>query len=443
MVNPPWTLEDRAAYLEGRIAVLERMARLSRLLNTTLDLSQLLDLITQAAAELTDADASAIALFDPETGQLCFETSSGPQREMVWHFVVPIDRSIAGWVFTQNQPVIVHDAQQDVRHCPLMDQVTGLKTRSLMEAPLAVRGEVLGVITAAVYRSGPSFTDRDLQTLTALAAQAAIAIHNARLFESQRRAYAALEEANAQLQEVDRLKSDFIGVITHELRTPIANLDFAFQVLERYGTLGWSADQRKQLAEIKTGIQSAERMVDNLISFATLLSNRGGLRREWIDPRQVAEDALIAVQPAARRKQIRVKPELAPGLPPLYADRARIGQAVYQLLDNAIKFTPSGGQVWVRCRTQGNHVRLEVEDTGIGIPAERLPTLWHGFAQQGDPLRRGNEGLGIGLPLAKQIVEAHGGRVDARSTEGTGSTFAFVIPLTATPEGQSPDRATA
>jgi len=441
--DPPWTLHDRLAYLEGRIAVLERMARLGRLLNSTLDLSQLLDLITQTAAELTGADGSAIALLDPETEQLRFETSSGPLRETIRHFVVPLDGSIAGWVFTHNQPVILRDAQQDARHCPLVDQVTGLETRSLMEVPLTVRGEGIGVITAANYGSDASFSDQDLQTLTTLAAQAAAAIHNARLFEGQQRAYAALEEANAQLQELDRLKSDFIGVITHELRTPIANLDFALQVLERYGTAGWSVEQREQMGELKAGIQSAERMVDNLISFATFLNNRGELRLEWVDLSEVVEDALIAAELAARQRQVDVRPDMAPALPPLYGDRARLVQAVYQLLDNAVKFTPAGGQVWVRCRTQGDHLRLEVEDTGIGIAAGRLPTLWQGFAQQGDPLLRGKDGLGIGLALVRQIVEAHRGRVDVRSKEGTGSTFAFVLPLTVSRAGQGPGGAQA
>lgn len=430
MVDPPWTPQDRIAYLEERITVLERTIRLGRLINSTLDLSRLLELITQAAVELIGTDASAIALLDPETGQLYFETASGPQREVLERFPVPLDSSIAGWVIAHNEPVIVPDAQQDARHCPLVDVATGLQTRSLMEVPLTVREEVIGIITAANYRPGLSFTTGDLHTLMALATQAATAIHNARLFEGQRRAYTALQEANAQLQELDRLKSDFIAIITHELRTPIANLDLAQQVFERLGTATWSAEQHTQMDELRAGIRSTERMIDNLIAFATFLSNRGELRLERLDLSKVAQDALVAIEPAARHKHVRLWPEIASPLPPLHGDRARLGQAVYQLLDNAVKFTPAGGQVWVRCRVQGDYLRLEVEDTGIGIPEGRLPALWQGFAQQGNPLLRGQEGLGIGLALVRQIVEAHGGQVDARSKEGSGSTFAFVLPLT-------------
>jgi signal transduction histidine kinase len=430
MADPPWTLQDRLAHLEERIAVLERTIRLGRLINSTLDLSQVLELITQAAIELIGTDASAIALLDPETGQLYFETASGPQREMLHRFPVPLDDSIAGWVIAHNEPVIVSDAQRDPRHCPLVDTATGLQTRSLMEVPLTVREEVIGIITAANYRPGLSFTTEDLHTLRALATQAATAIHNARLFEGQRRAYAALQEANAQLQDLDRLKSDFIAVITHELRTPIANLDLAQQVFERLGTATWSAEQRTQMDELKAGIRSTQRMIDNLIAFATFLSNRGELRLEWLDLSEVVRDALIAVEPAARHKQIHLVSEIASSLPPLHGDRTRLGQAVYQLLDNAVKFTPAGGQVWVRCRVQGDYLRVEVEDTGTGIPEKRLPTLWQGLTQHGDPMLRGQEGLGIGLALVKQIVDAHSGQVDSRSIEDAGSTFAFVLPLT-------------
>jgi signal transduction histidine kinase len=429
MVDPPWTLQDRLAYLEERIAALERMIRLGRLINSTLDLSQLLELITQTAIELIGTDASAIALLDPETGQLYFETASGPQRQVLKRFPVPLDSSIAGWVIAHNQPVVVPDAQQDARHCPLVDAATGLPTRSLMEVPLTVREDVIGIITAANYRPDLSFTTEDLHTLTALATQAATAIHNARLFEGQRRAYAALQEANAQLQQLDRLKSDFIAVITHELRTPVANLDLAQQVFERLGTVTWSAEQHTQMDELKAGIRSTQRMIDNLIAFATFLSNRGELRLEPLDLGEVVQEALVAIDPVARHKEVHLSPEIASFLPPLHGDHARLGQAVYQLLDNAVKFTHAGGQVWVRCRVQGDYLRLEVEDTGIGIPGGRLPTLWQGFAQQGDPLLRGQEGLGIGLALVRQIVDAHGGQVDVRSKEGAGSTFAFVLPL--------------
>ena len=152
MHTSPWTVEDRLAHLERRVAVLERMGRLSRLITSTLDLHRLLSIITEAAAELTNTEAASIALVQPETGELYFETASGPAKDTVKRYTIPLEGSVAGWVFTHNQPVMIRDARNDPRHFPVIDQQTGFQTRSLPEAPLNVRGETIGVIMAVNYQ---------------------------------------------------------------------------------------------------------------------------------------------------------------------------------------------------------------------------------------------------------------------------------------------------
>ncbi len=316
--------------------------------------------------------------------------------------------------------------------------------------PICSHDEWLGLLALGAKRTRDRYYEDDLRLLSTLADQTAIALQNARLVEDLRRlnadlrrAYVALEQtyneleethadlgaANLRLQEVDRLKSSFISAITHELRTPFANLDFSLQLIEHYGTDGWPRDQHDQLAQVKTGIGQAKQMVDNLVTFASLLSKEGPLDRQPFDAGDLVETALHPLGPLFESKRLRLEIEIEESLPSGLGDSERLGDALYHLAHNACKFTPAGGSVRVRCRTGADALCFEVQDTGVGIPAGRLETLWESFAQMADPVHRGVEGLGLGLALVRLIVQAHGGVVYAESEEGLGSTFGFCIPL--------------
>ncbi len=239
----------------------------------------------------------------------------------------------------------------------------------------------------------------------------------------------ALTKANRQLQELDHLKSGFLGVITHELRSPFVNISMSLQLLERYGLEHLLPEQREQLRELTGGVQSAKVMIDNLVKFATFLSKQGELTLTPVKLADVVDNALVPLQFQAQRKGVTLEIAVPADLPTLQADSALLAEAIYHLTHNAVKFTASAGKVLLRAHADGATLRLEVQDTGTGIPAERLPTLWDSFSQMADPLLRGVEGLGLGLALVKYVVNAHGGEVWAESTEGVGSTFGFDLPV--------------
>lgn len=435
-MDKPWTIEDRLAYLEERIAVLERMVKVSQIITSTLDLRHLLSIIVEAAKELTKTEAASILLLDRNTGEFYFETVTGVKEDEVKPLTVPLEGSIAGWVLTHNEPLIIRNVQDDPRYYRSPDKKVGFLTRSLMAAPLNFRGETIGVIEVLNRQVEKGFTDQDSQTLTAMAAQAAIAIENARLFDDLVQAYTALDKANRQLQEMDKLKSAFIGVITHELRSPFANIAFSLQLLERHGLEHLSPEQRELLEQIVSGIKSAGTMVDNLVTFAAFLSKQGELRLTQLNFGEMVQDAVAPLKPLAEANGIALHITMPDNLPSAYGDRERLSDAVYHLVHNAIKFTHAGGKVWVRGWVMADAIRFEVQDTGVGVPADKLPTLWEGFTQMADPLCRGVEGLGLGLALVKYVVSAHGGEVRAQSEEGVGSTFGFQVPLSG-PEHQA------
>jgi signal transduction histidine kinase len=170
-------------------------------------------------------------------------------------------------------------------------------------------------------------------------------------------------------------------------------------------------------------------MIDNLVNFATFLSKRGEMRIVEVDVFTIMAMAVSLNESIATKKQIKLHTNVPANLPPVFGDPQRLTDALHHLIQNAVKFTQPGGQVWVRCQPTAEALRFEVQDTGVGVPADKLSTLWDGFAQMSDPLRRGMEGLGLGLTLVQYVAHAHNGKAFAQSKEGVGSLFGFQIPL--------------
>ncbi len=302
--------------------------------------------------------------------------------------------------------------------------------------PIHSQASWIGLFALGFSTSGARTSDEDLALLSVLADQTAVALENSRLVEDLielnydlERALARLDRANRQLQEMDRLKSAFIGAITHELRSPFANIDFSLQIFARDGLEALTQEQREQLQLLTANTRQARGMVDNLVALTTFLSKQGTLDLEEIDFLQVLSETLSTFRPMMDAKGLDLRTAVPDEMPVLRGDRERLSDAICHLVHNAIKFTPPGGEIWLRSHARDQQLLFEIKDTGVGVPADKLPSLWDHFAEMGDPLQRGIEGLGLGLPLVKYIITAHGGRVWANSQEGAGSIFGFQIPL--------------
>jgi signal transduction histidine kinase len=302
--------------------------------------------------------------------------------------------------------------------------------------PLFLRGQAMGLVIAARIQGRPTFTDDEIRLLSALATLVSTALENTRLYRDLKRSNAALIRANQDLQmayerlrEVDQLKSSFIGVITHELRSPFVGLDLSLQLLRRYGLDNLADGQRDQFLQLERGVSQARGMVDSLVSFASLLSRQGPLQFEAIDFVELIRRVVSLLQPLVQSRDVQI--HIDAGAPSIIAEAnaERMAEAVQHLVHNAVKFGRVGGRADIRCWTDDNRLMFEVEDDGPGIPIAQQEVLWERFTQMADSLQRGVEGLGLGLPLVKLAVEAHGGEVAAQSVEGRGSVFGFWIPL--------------
>ncbi len=294
--------------------------------------------------------------------------------------------------------------------------------------PIYAKNEWIGLLALGPKTSRKPYFENDLAMLSILADQTAVALQNARLVEDLVKLNQDINQANQQLKELDNLKSAFIGVITHELRTPFINIDFSVQLLERHGTKEFLPEQREQLGRLKSYVDGAKQMINNLVNFATFLSKRGELHRQTIDLAGLIEEASGPAKSMSVNKNIALMVDIAPNLTQVVGDREKLIDALSHLTNNAVKFTPIDGQITIRCRVVSTMVRFEVQDTGIGVPADKLPTLWEGFTQMSDSMLRGTEGLGLGLAIVKYVAIAHGGEVFAESEVNAGSTFGFQIP---------------
>jgi signal transduction histidine kinase len=388
----------------------ERLMEITRQLNSVLDLNTLLLQIIEASVELTHTEQSSILLIDPTTGELRFQASSSLSGGTMEQIVVPMEGSLAGWVATHGEPVLVEDAQSDDRFFNKVDRVIDFETRNLLGVPMIAHGKVIGVVEVINKVNDEGWSEDDVNTLSALAAQAAIAIENARLFQ----------------------QSDFVAEMVHELRTPLAALKLSTNLLMKPSL---KEDTRAEVVRtMSTEIERLISLTTDFLDLARLESGRTRLEVSDFEIHKLILESMQVVEPQARDKHVELFVEGAD----LHcrADRGKIKQILLNLLTNAIKYNkPQGGQV--RCRTEqvgeAKHpfCLVEVRDSGLGISEEDQKRMFSKFfrvAETADKV----QGTGLGLVIAKRIAEAHGGEMWMESALGVGTAFFFTIPLSKT-----------
>jgi len=244
--------------------------------------------------------------------------------------------------------------------------------------------------------------------------------------------YAAeLERANQELKKIDEMKSEFVSVASHELRTPLAAIKNAVQLMLQGKTGEINENQTKFLSMAERNINRLTSILNSLLDLSRIESGKIGLKFEEMDLRGSIEFILSSLKPQADGKSIQFKMEIQEELPSVYGDREKLEQILTNLVGNAIKFTPEGGEVSVSAKPseEEDMVAISVRDSGIGIPEDQLEKVFEKFHQVEDSLRRSITGTGLGLAITKGLVEAQHGRIWAQSEVGKGSTFTFILPI--------------
>ena len=394
---------SREELLQRRVRNLERILEISRELSSTLNLHKLLIKIVNVARELTNTEASSLLLVDKATGQLYFEAATGVRESALLSIPVPLEGSIAGWIVKEGKALIIDDVTKDPRFYQYVDTVTRFQTRSILGVPLKTKDEVIGVLEVLNKKDNQPFTEEDVRVLETLAAQAAVAIENARLFQ----------------------QSDLIADLVHELRTPLTSIIGYTQLL-----LKQKLDPtitRQFLETINRESSRLNSLINDFLDLVRLESGKVRLNKKPVFLRRLIDEAVAAVRPQAEARKIKLKVQVPVTLPSIMADEDRLMQVLLNLLSNAIKYNKDGGLVEVKAERKDREISVSVRDTGIGIPPEVLPHIFEKFYR--GPSEEVATGSGLGLSIVKQIVEAHGGKISVESTPGEGSTFTFTLPL--------------
>ncbi len=403
----------------AHLAEVSTLYTLSTQITSSLSTTSVLESIVSILRMTLDCRACSIFLINATKDYLQLEVASGPS--VAWKGVarLRVGEGISGRVIAERRAIYIPDTLQESDFIFFDPQI-----RSLLVVPLIVRGEAIG--TLSIDDTQPNAFDMEIRLLTIAAAQAAVAIENAQLYESLHLSYSELERAFEELRQLDTMKSELIQNISHELRTPLTFIKGYVELL-RDGELGDLPDAQQSAIEIVADkAEALSRLVDDIISM--LQAGREQIHRAVISLAEIGHAAIQAAQPSAAKAGLALNDEIPENMPPVVGDERRLGQVFDNLLQNAIKFSNPGGTITVRMRAKDSQVLTEVEDTGIGIPASQLPRIFDRFYQVDGTTTRRFGGTGLGLAIVRQIVEAHGGEVGVRSEVDKGSLFFFTLP---------------
>jgi signal transduction histidine kinase len=378
--------------------------------------------------------------------------------------VFVLGRGINGVVAQQRQPMILNDYAASPYAIPECTDIVATIT-----VPICFGARLLGVLHSHSNTPGSRFTAEDLRRLQMLASQAAIAIENARLYQQTQEHAATLEGrvvartaelavANQELRAASQHKSAFLANMSHELRTPLNSILGFAQLLQEQTKELLSTKQTRFLTNIYTSGQHLLTLINDILDLSKVEAGKITLERVPLAIAEILEDLLVITRGLAYKKGQTVQVEIAPDLTRLTADPVRFKQIFFNLVSNAVKFTPDGGTITVAARRisnfqfpisnlkdigpdpqsqianqksqLGDFLEIAVTDTGAGIRAEDLPRLFKEFTQLETTAAQAHEGTGLGLALTKRLVELHGGTVTATSPgEGLGSTFTLRLPF--------------
>ena len=411
------------AQSERRASELATLNRVGQTVTRSLQLDQVLNLILEQIRGALQAEAASIALVEQD--KLVFKVAAGPSAEQVKRFALDLGQGLVGWCVQEGKPVLVPDARVDPRHFGEVDARTAFVTRTVVCVPMVAEGRTIGAIEAINRQDGRAFDGSDLELLQAMSIPASVAVENAKLHANLAQKADELEKALAELKELDRLKSQFVQNVSHELRTPLTYIRGYIELLQAESMGPVTTEQMDSLNLIAKQSDLLTQLVNDII-----LMQEGAIEtaQEEISLKDIVLQAVAQARASYSRPDLTIREEL-PGTPCLVrGDQAQLNRVIVSLLDNAVKFSPNGGEIVVNLAGRDDRWELQISDTGIGIPADKLDKIFSRFYQVDGSTTRRFRGTGLGLSVAKEIVQAHGGQIWVRSTEGVGSTFGICLP---------------
>ncbi len=409
-----FTMTDQA--LAARVQELRTMQLIDQQLNATLDFVRVMELTLEHAMDAVAASSGVVGVMnEEETGLYLVAQRGVPSeylryRDELW----PIEQGIIGQVARTGQPAVVDNASDNTDAEPLTAQ-----TQSLMGVPILYQDKVRAVINLESPHPN-TFGQRDQDFTVRLADHAAIAIENAHLYQQ---AYAA-----------NQAKTEFMSVASHELKIPMTSIK-GYAKLLTLGAAGETTDRQKEFLDIiSSNVDRMDRLVADLLDVSRIEAGRLRLEMGEVDLHEVIDTVLKSVKGQIEAKHLALEITLPASLPPIWGDHGRLMQVVTNLVSNAYKYTPDGGQIFITVNGQGvpasaGFLTVSVRDTGVGISPEDQENLFTQFFRSEDERVREVPGTGLGLSITKSLVEIHGGEIWFQSEPDQGTTFTFTLPI--------------
>jgi signal transduction histidine kinase/CheY-like chemotaxis protein len=440
----------------GRLGeTFNRMARslkargeIDRDLSSTLDLTSVLETITRHSRDVLGADIACVAAVNPGTKAATMVSIAGARTDALTDLRVPAGRGLGGEVLATGRAVAVVNCSKDPR---IAEEHTDLLRRegivSTLVVPISRKGHTTGLLYVA-NRRATVFGRQDEDTLNHLAAQAAIAIENARLYEEVTKHAEDLEnkveertrelqEINRRLEAASRHKSEFLANMSHELRTPLnAIIGFTRLVMRRSKEV-LPAKQYENLEKINLSADQLLLLINDVLDLSKVEAGKMDVRPVSFQLESMIDICLRTVEPMIKPEQIQLAKDLEPDLPQLVTDQDKLKQIVMNLLSNAIKFTETG-TITVSARRHADRVSLAVTDPGIGIPEHARELIFEEFRQVDSSSTRRHGGTGLGLSISRHFARLLGGDITVQSRLGRGSTFTLTIPMRYEHEAPAP-----
>jgi signal transduction histidine kinase len=369
-------------------------------------------------------------LYDEKRSSLVFAAATGVDSTRLIETPIPLENSLAGTIFRENKIICLSDVQHDARHYLAISQMVNIEVKNLLGVPMRIQDKPTGVLEA-LNKHGGDFDESDADILTVIASQAAVAIHNTRLVQ-------ALQDAYNELRAADQLKTNFLALASHELRTPLGVI-IGYATFLKQESPGELSEHAKQVLNAAMQMRA---LVDAMTNMDMLRSSEMIMHRLVLPVQQILVAAYNDVKNLAAAKNQQVVLDLKEIPFPVKCDPDKLKSAFVNLLDNAIRFTPEHGKIVLGATPQaGGDVLSWVQDNGIGIPQSELKKIFTEFYQIEPHTTRTHGGMGIGLSIAKGLIEAHGGKIWAESAGlGKGATFKVLLPFINTTALQSKKR---
>jgi PAS domain S-box-containing protein len=405
--------------------LLERIAGLAQTLGTARDLDVIFWGLKEFALLSVPCDGLFVSLYDPlrDVRTACYCWADGQEMDtselppMPVNFSGPNSRAVR-----TNQVIITNNYMTATigRPALLVGPDNGLRPQSSLSAPMSVMGRCIGTIEVQSYERA-AYRDEHATAMRMASNLTAVAIENVRLLERESSARASAEESN-------RLKDEFLATVSHELRTPLTAI-LGWSRMLQGGSLDTDTAARA-IETIKRNAKAQSQIIDDILDVSRIITGNLYLELHPIELAPVLESAINVVRPTAEAKGIQIELDFESEPAAVPGDTNRLQQVFWNLLSNAVKFTPTGGKVTVCLRQADSKAEIEVTDTGQGIRPDFLPFVFDRFRQADSTSTRQHGGLGLGLAIARHLIEIHGGSIEARSRgEGEGAAFTVRLPL--------------